>query len=309
MGIDLSVEIGKLKLKTPVLVASGTFGYEENYEELIEKNRLGALVTKTITLNPRPGNPPPRIVETASGILNSIGLQNEGIEEFLDKKLPFLLKFKIPLIVSIGGERIEDYGLLAKRLDRIKEISCLEVNISCPNIETEGGCLFAQDCYLTYGVVKAVRESTYKTIIAKLSPNVTDIVSIAQSAFDGGADALALVNTFFGMEIDVQTRRSKLGSLYGGLSGPAIKPIALYMVYKVSKAVNLPIIGMGGIVSADDALQFFIAGATSVAVGTGNFINPQITREIVEGIEEYLKKNKYTSIKDIIGTIDEKTDK
>jgi len=309
LGIDLSVEIGKLKLKTPVLVASGTFGYEENYEELIEKNRLGALVTKTITLNPRPGNPPPRIVETASGILNSIGLQNEGIEEFLDKKLPFLLKFKIPLIVSIGGERIEDYGLLAKRLDRIKEISCLEVNISCPNIETEGGCLFAQDCYLTYGVVKAVRESTYKTIIAKLSPNVTDIVSIAQSAFDGGADALALVNTFFGMEIDVQTRRSKLGSLYGGLSGPAIKPIALYMVYKVSKAVNLPIIGMGGIVSADDALQFFIAGATSVAVGTGNFINPQITREIVEGIEEYLKKNKYTSIKDIIGTIDEKTDK
>lgn len=303
MEIDLSVEIGRLKLKTPVLVASGTFGYEDDYEKLIENNRLGALVTKTITLKPRQGNPPPRITETPSGILNSIGLQNEGLEEFLEKKLPILSKYRIPIIVSIAGERFEEYGLIAKKLDKIKEISALEINISCPNIETEGECLFAQDIYLTYGAVKAVRESTNKTIIVKMSPNVTDIVSIAQASSDAGADALALINTFFAMDIDIETKKSKLGGLYGGLSGPAIMPIALYMVYKVSKAINLPIIGMGGIVSYQDALKFFIAGASCVAVGTGNFINPLLTKEIVEGIEEYLRKHKFKNIKDIIGIL------
>ncbi|MCM8765526.1 MAG: dihydroorotate dehydrogenase [Candidatus Omnitrophica bacterium] len=303
MGIDLAVEIGNLKLKTPVLVASGTFGYEDDYVELIKENRLGALVTKTITLKPCQGNSPPRVIETPSGMLNSIGLQNEGVEIFLEKKLPLLSQLQIPIIVSIAGERIEDYGLLAKRLDKVKEISALEINISCPNIESEAECLFAQDFYLTYGVVKAVRESTDKTIIAKLSPNVTDIVSIAQAAFDAGAEALSLVNTFFGMAIDIEKRKSKLGSIYGGLSGPAIKPIALYMVYKVAQAVKLPLIGMGGVVSSQDALEFFMAGATCVAIGTGNFINPRIAREVVKGIEEYLKKNKLTSIKELIGRL------
>ncbi len=304
MEIDLSVEIGRLKLNTPVLVASGTFGYEDEYQALAKENRLGALATKTITLKPRPGNSPPRVVETPSGMLNSIGLQNEGIEDFLQNKIPLLNKLKIPLIVSIAGERIEDYGQLAQRLDKVKEVSAVEINISCPNVEygEEGECLFSQDIYMTYGVVKAVRESTDKTIIAKLSPNVTDIVAIAQAAYDGGADALSLVNTFFGMAVDIETKRPKLGNGYGGLSGPAIRPLALYMVHKVAGLIKLPIIGMGGIVSASDALEFIIAGATAVAVGTGNFINPQITRQIVEGIEEYLKIHKLTSIKDLVGT-------
>ncbi|MCM8783563.1 MAG: dihydroorotate dehydrogenase [Candidatus Omnitrophica bacterium] len=303
MGVELAVEIGKLKLKKPVLVASGTFGFDDDYEELVKSNCLGALVTKTLTLKPRQGNLPPRIVETPSGVLNSIGLQNKGIDFFLAEEIPALSKFEIPIIVSIAGERIEDYGLLAKRLDKEKKISALEINISCPNVESEEECLFAQDAYLTYGVVKAVRESTDKTVIAKLSPNVTNIVPIAQAAFDAGADALALVNTFFGMDIDIETKKSKLGSFYGGLSGPAIKPLALYMVHKVKKAVNLPLIGMGGIVSSYDALQFFILGATCVAIGTGNFVNPQIAKEILEGIEAYLEKHKLRNIKEIIGTI------
>ncbi|MFN7170295.1 MAG: dihydroorotate dehydrogenase [Candidatus Omnitrophota bacterium] len=303
MGIDLSVEIGKLKLKTPVLVASGTFGYEDDYADLLKSNRLGGLVTKTLTLKPRQGNPPPRTVETPWGMLNSIGLQNEGVDFFLEKKLPLLSQFKIPLIVSIAGERIEDYGLLAKKLDSVKEISALEINISCPNVETAEECLFAQDFYLTYGVVKAVRESTAKTIIAKLSPNVTDIVSIAQAAFDAGADGLGLVNTFLGMAIDIEKRKSKLGTLYGGLSGPAIKPLSLYVVYRVARAVKLPIIGMGGIISSADALEFFLAGATSIAVGTGNFINPQVTKEIVEGIEEYLKGHNLKSVRELVGAL------
>jgi dihydroorotate dehydrogenase (NAD+) catalytic subunit len=305
LGVELSIEIGNLKLANPVLVASGTFGYDETYQKLLDLNKVGALVTKTLTLKPRPGNAPPRIVETPSGMLNSIGLQNEGIDDFLKNKIPGLCKLKIPIIVSIAGEGIEDYAELAQKLGKIKEVAALEINISCPNVEygEEGECLFAQDIYMSYGVVKAVRESTDKTIIAKLSPNVTNIVTIAQAAYDAGTDALSLVNTFFGLAVDIEKRKPKLGTVVGGLSGPAIKPIALYMVQKVAGAVKLPVIGMGGIVSASDALEFIISGATAVAVGTANFINPKITSEIVEGIEEYLKEHKLNSIKELVGTL------
>ncbi len=307
MGVNLSVEIGKLKLKNPVLVASGTFGYDDTYEELIKFERLGALITKTITLKPRQGNVPPRNVETPSGMLNSIGLQNEGIEDFIKNKIPQLRRIKAPIIVSIAGERIEDYAELAKSLDRVKEVGALEINISCPNVEygEEGECLFAQDVYMTYGVVKAVRETTGKTVIAKLSPNVTNIVAIAQAAYDAGADVLSLVNTFFGMAVDIEKRKPKLGNISGGLSGPAIKPAALYMVYKVARAIKLPVIGMGGIISAKDALEFIISGANAVAIGTGNFVNPQVYLEIISGIEEYLKKNKLTDVKELAGTLSE----
>jgi len=305
LGVDLSVEIGKLKLSTPLWVASGTFGYEDTYEKLTDPSRLGALVTKTVTLKPRPGNSPPRVVETPAGLLNSIGLQNEGVDDFIKNKIRQLAKFEVPIIVSIAGERIEDYAELAQKLDQVEEVEALEINISCPNVDygEEGECLFAQDLYMTYGVVKAVRESTRKTIIAKLSPNVTNIVAIAQAAYDGGADALALVNTFLGMAVDIDKKRPKLGNIRGGLSGPAIKPIALYMVYEVAKSIKLPIIGMGGIISATDALEFIISGATAVAVGTGNFINPRVALEIIEGIEGYLKENRLNSVKELVGTL------
>lgn len=297
----VKVKIGKIKLENPVMVASGTFGYAREFEKLVNLKHLGAIITKTITLNPRQGNPMPRICETVSGMLNSIGLQNEGIDDFIKEKIPYLSKIGVPIIISISGNNIDEFFILARRLNKIKAISGIELNISCPNIKCKG--LVAQDKKETYEVVKAVRKTTNKTVITKLSPNVTDIAEIARAAEDAGSDAVSLVNTFLGMAIDVETGKSKLGNITGGLSGPCIKPIALRMVYEVSRSIDIPVIGMGGIMNASDAIEFILAGATAIQVGTANFIEPGVSGKIIKGIEAYLKKHKIEKIQDMIGKI------
>ena len=297
----VKVKIGKIRLKNPVMVASGTFGYAKEFEKLVNLKHLGAIITKTITLNPRQGNPMPRICETASGMLNSIGLQNEGIDDFIKEKMPYLSGIGVPVIVSISGNNIDEFFILARRLNKIKAISGIELNISCPNIKCKG--LVAQDKKETYEVVKAVRKTTNKTVITKLSPNVTDIAEIARAAEDAGSDAVSLVNTFLGMAIDVETGKSKLGNITGGLSGPCIKPIALRMVYEVSRNIDIPVIGMGGIMNASDAIEFILAGATAIQVGTANFIEPGVSGKIIKGIETYLKRHKIEKIQDMIGKI------
>ncbi len=297
----VKVKIGKIKLKNPVMVASGTFGYAREFEKLVDLKHIGAIITKTITLNPRQGNPMPRICETASGMLNAIGLQNEGIDNFIKEKMPYLSKIGTPIIVSISGNNIDEFFILTRRLNKIKAISGIELNISCPNIKCKG--LVAQDKKETYEVVKAVRKTTNKTIITKLSPNVTDIAEIARAAEDAGSDAVSLVNTFLGMAIDVETGKSKLGNITGGLSGPCIKPIALRMVYEASRNIDIPVIGMGGIMNASDAIEFMLAGATAIQVGTANFIEPGVSGKIIKGIEKYLIKNRIKDIKEIIGSL------
>ena len=297
----LKVKIGKIKLKNPVMAASGTFGYAKEFEELVHLGEIGAIITKTITLNPRQGNFMPRICETSAGMLNAIGLQNEGIDDFIKEKMPYLSKIGTPIIVSMSGNNIDEFFILARRLDKVKNISGIELNISCPNIKSKG--LVAQDAKETYEVVKAVRKVTNKTIITKLSPNVTDIVEIAESAESAGSDAVSLVNTFLGMAIDIDTRKSKLSNITAGLSGPCIKPIAVRMVYEVSKNINIPVIGIGGIMNSDDAIEFMLAGAAAIQVGTANFIEPGICGKIVKGIEAYLKKHKIEKIEDIVGNL------
>jgi dihydroorotate dehydrogenase (NAD+) catalytic subunit len=308
--VDLSIKLGNLKLKNPVMVASGTFGYAQEFDSLIKVKSLGAIVTKTITLDPRVGNSMPRTCETPSGMLNSIGLENPGLEKFIQEKLPSLAKYKIPLIVSIaamGGP--QDFALLAKRLNKIKEVSALELNISCPNVKHKVGKvvktdkLISQDPEATYLAVKKARSMTNKTLITKLSPNVTDIVEIAQAAARAGSDCLALVNTFSALGIDIETRRPKIGVGIAGLSGPAIRPIALRMVWQLRQKIKLPIIGMGGIIDAESALEFFIAGANAIAVGTGNFINPACSIEIISGLKEYLIRNKISKIEKLTGSL------
>lgn len=299
MGIDLNVNIARLGLNNPVMVASGTFGYAQEFKDIVDLKKIGAIVTKSITLDPRQGNPPPRTCETPAGLLNSIGLENPGLKAFIRDKLPFLKKIRVPIIVSIASEKSPDEFIeISKRLDIIGGIAAIELNISCPNIK---GGLIAQDAKATYEVVKSVRRVSHKTLIAKLSPNVTDIVSIAKSAEAAGADAVSLVNTFQAMAIDIETMTPKLGSVTGGLSGPAIKPIALKMVWDVARAIKIPVIGMGGIVTASDALEFFIAGATAVSVGTANFINPDACIEIIKGVKLYLKSKRLNNIHRIIG--------
>ena len=313
MGINLKVKIGKLQLNNPVMVASGTFGYAEEFKDLIDLKKLGAIVTKTITLKPRAGNPPPRTCETPAGLLNSIGLENPGIERFLQEKLPFLKKTGAPIIVSIASERdTDEFITLARRLDKIKEISAIELNISCPNIKSQqknhrpstiDHRLISQDAKATFEVVKAARKVTQKTLITKLSPNVTDITEIAQAAQDAGTNALALINTLMGMSVDVRGRKPKIAMVTAGLSGPAIRPVAVRMVWEVYKKVKIPIIGMGGIMDTQSALEFFIAGASAIAVGTANFINPRTTIEIISGLEKYLARNKIKDIKELIGSL------
>ncbi|MEK6733329.1 MAG: dihydroorotate dehydrogenase [Candidatus Omnitrophota bacterium] len=300
----LGVKIGKISLKNPVMAASGTFGYAKEFEKLVNLKHIGGIITKTITLNPRAGNPMPRICETAAGMLNAIGLQNEGFDNFIKEKLPYLSKIGTPVIVSISGNNIDEFFILAKRLDKIKSISGIELNISCPNIKCEG--LVAHDAKETYEVVKAVRKITGKTIITKLSPNVTDIVKIAKAAENAGSDAVSLVNTFLGMAIDIETRKPKLGNITGGLSGPCIKPIALRMVYDVSRNIDIPVIGIGGIMSASDAVEFMIAGASTIQIGTANFIEPDVCGKIIKGIEEYLRKHKIENIEELIGSFNDK---
>ena len=300
--MNLAVKIGKIKVKNPVLVASGTFGYAEEFEDFLDLKKLGAVVTKTITLKPRKGNPPPRIVETASGMLNSIGLENPGVEAFIKEKLPVLKKTKVPIIVSISADSVGEFVQLAKRLSKEKAVKAIELNISCPNIK-KSKLLIAQDAASTYKVVKAVRRATKLTIITKLSPNVTDITEIARTAERAGSNALSLVNTFSAMSININKRKPRLGNITGGLSGPAIKPVALRMVWEVKKAVKIPIIGMGGIMNTGDALEFIIAGATAVAIGTANFINPKAPVEIISGVKKYMQHNKISSIKRLVGSV------
>lgn len=299
---DMSVNIGGIALKNPVMTASGTFGYAEEFKDLSDLNRLGAIIVKGLSLLPSKGNPAPRIVETACGMLNAIGLENIGIEAFIADKLPFLKTLPTPVIVNIYGTSIEEYVRLAARIDNTDGIAGIEINISCPNVK-RGGVAFGTDSRLVYEVVQSVRKETRLPIIVKLSPNVTDIVSIARSAEDAGADALSLINTITGMAVNIRTRRPKLANITGGLSGPAIKPVALRMVWQTAQHVRIPVIGIGGILTAEDALEFMIAGASAVQVGTANFVNPKATMEIVSGIERFMTENNIQKLSDIIGTL------
>ncbi len=298
---DLSVNIGGIELKNPVMTASGTFGYAREFENLIDLNRLGAIIVKGLSLKPSMGNPPPRIVETPCGMLNAIGLENVGLASFVEEKLPFLKQLSTPVFINIYGKDIREYAELASRIDDIEEIAGIEVNISCPNVKA-GGVAFGTDPDAAYKVVKAVRGNTGKPVMVKLTPNVTDITLIARSVEDAGADSISLINTITGMVIDIETRRPKLANITGGLSGPAIKPVALRMVWQVVQKVKIPVIGVGGIMTAEDALEFLIAGAIAVQIGTANLINPHATIDIIEGIEAFLIKRNISRITDIIGT-------
>lgn len=299
---DLSIQIGALTLRNPVIIASGVFGYGEEYRELIDLSRIGAVITKGISLKPSPGNPGPRIVETPSGMLNAIGLHNIGFEAFVRDKLPLLRKVGTPVIVNFYGSTIEEYAEMAARLSECGGVHALEANISCPNIR-KGGIAFGTDPVMAAEVTSAVRGATSLPLIVKLTPNVTSIASIAKSVEDAGADALSLINTITGMVIDVETKTPVLGNVTGGLSGPAIRPIALRMVWETARVVSKPIIGIGGILTAQDALQFFIAGASAIQVGTGIFVNPKAPEEIVDGVSRYLQRHRYSKITDIIGSI------
>ncbi|GAB7027172.1 dihydroorotate dehydrogenase [Geotalea toluenoxydans] len=299
---DLSVEISGIKLRNPVMTASGTFGYGKEFSDYLDLEKIGAIITKGLSLRPKAGNPTPRIVETPGGMLNAIGLQNVGIDAFIGEKLPFLRTVDTPVIVNLYGNTLEEYGELAEKLDRLPEVAGLEVNISCPNVK-QGGIVFGTDPNAAAEVVGLVRRSTSKPLIIKLSPNVTDVVRMADACVSAGADALSLINTLTGMAIDLQKRRPILANITGGLSGPAIKPVALRMVWQVSQAMAVPIIGIGGIMSATDALEFILAGATAVQVGTANFLDPSAAQTIAAGIEDYLAKNGIADVKELIGAL------
>lgn len=304
---DLSVKIGTLELKNPVLTASGTFGYGSEFSSLIDINKLGGIVVKGISLKSRAGNPPPRIVETHCGMLNAIGLANIGLESFLKEKLPWLQSLSTAVIVNIYGHSIEEYAAVAAGLKGVEGVSAIEINISCPNVEC-GGMVFGTDPKTSARVTEAVLKESDKPVIVKLSPNVTDIRAIAISVEKAGAYAISLINTLTGMAIDVEKRVPKLANITGGLSGPAIRPVALYMVYQVVKAVKIPVIGIGGIMNYWDALEFLIAGARAIQVGTANFVEPDVSLDIIEGLKRFCMDREIISIDDIIGTLNEKVD-
>jgi dihydroorotate dehydrogenase (NAD+) catalytic subunit len=295
---DLGVRIGDWRLANPVMTASGTFGYGVEYADFVDLNRLGAIVVKGISLLPRAGNPPPRIVETACGMLNAIGLENPGVEKFVTEKLPQLRRYACPVVVNILGESLEEYCALAERLHG-EDIAAIEVNISCPNVK-KGGVAFGTDAGMVRTLTRCVTEKCRKPVIIKLSPNVTDITVMAQAAQEGGASAVSLINTLLGMAIDIRTRKPKLANTVGGLSGPAIKPIALRMVWQVAQRVHIPVIGIGGISSVEDVIEFLLAGATAVQIGTANFVNPDITAKIVAGLEDYLVEQRIGSVSSLI---------
>lgn len=299
----LATEIAGIRMKNPVMVASGTFGFGAEYSEFIDLNRLGAIVTKGTSLEPWKGNPPDRIAETPAGMLNAIGLQNDGIDSLISEKLPWLAGFDVPVIVNVVGRTVDEYAEIAARLDGNPQVAGLEINISCPNVK-EGCLAFGADPAATAKVVTAVRKKTKLPVIPKLSPNVTDIVHIANTCVDAGADALSLINTLLGTSIDANTRRFRLANITGGLSGPAIKPVALRMVWQVAQAVEVPIIGIGGIMTAEDAVEFILAGADAVQVGTANFINPCASIEIIDGIGEYLEKHKISHVSELVGKVE-----
>ncbi|HQP10058.1 MAG TPA: dihydroorotate dehydrogenase [Candidatus Omnitrophota bacterium] len=300
--MNIAVKIGAVKFANPVTVASGTFGHSEKYYHLQEVKKLGAIVPKTVTLHAQTGNPPPRIAETPSGMLNAIGIENPGADVFIKTKLPALKKTGVPLIVSILGHNDEEFKILTEKFNAAGDISALELNLSCPNLGKK--ILAAQDPQAIERIVKTVKKISRYPVIAKLSPNVTDIAAMAKVAEDAGADAVSLVNTFAAMAIDTKTRRSVLGNVTGGLSGPAIRPIALYMVCKTAQTVKIPIVAIGGIMTADDALQYIIAGATMVAVGTANYINPRAPLEVLAGIKDYMRKHKINDIAQLRGSLD-----
>jgi len=297
---DLRVNIGSLELANPVMTASGTFGYAREFEDLMNLHRLGAIIVKGISLYPREGNPPPRIVETACGMLNAIGLQNVGVDRFITEKMVYLQGLNVPIIVNILGDSLAEYAEITSRLSGVSGIAGIEVNISCPNVK-KGGVAFGTDPKMAAAVTAAVKKHTDMPVMVKLSPNVTDICLLARAVEDAGADAISLINTLIGMAIDLPTRRPALANIIGGLSGPAIKPVALRMVYQVAKVVSVPVIGIGGIETAEDALEFMLAGATAVQIGTANFINPRASEEVVEGIGAYARSEKLLSIRSLIG--------
>ena len=298
--LDLSVNFAGIELKNPVLTASGTFGYGEEYAEFVDLNRLGGVIVKGVSLKPISGNPLPRIWETPSGMLNAIGLENPGVDVFIDRKLPYLRQFDTAVIVNIFGYSLEEYVGVTERLDDVPGVSGLEVNISCPNVKA-GGIMFGTNAKAAFELLSAVRRATRLPVIAKLSPNVTDITEFARVARDAGCDGLSLINTLLGMAIDVRCRKPRLANCTGGLSGPAIRPVAVRMVWQTANAVPLPIIGMGGIVTGEDALEFILAGASAVAVGTANFIDPRATVNVIEGIETFMREQGIHDIKDLIG--------
>jgi len=292
-------------MKNPVMTASGTFGYGEEFTPFIDLNKLGGMILKGITLKPKIGNPPPRIIETPSGMLNAIGLQNVGVEVLIKEKLPYLKKFNTPVIINISGDTIEEYVELAGRLGEVSNemgVAGLEVNISCPNVK-KGGMAWGTDAKATYKIVSSLREATTLPLIVKLTPNVTDIKIIAQAAEEAGADALSLINTLVGMAVDIDSRKSKLANISGGLSGPAVKPVALWLVWQVFQTVSIPVIGIGGIIKVEDALEFIIAGARAIEIGTANFVNPKVTIEIIEGIEKFLVENNIKDVNELVGSI------
>lgn len=298
--MDLTVDLGGIKLKNPVAVASGTFGYGFEYADFIAPEKIGAVIVKGTTLMPRPGNPGPRIYETPAGMLNAIGLENPGIEVFLRKHLPRLRERQVTVIANIAGNSIEEYALMAEKLQGQEGIAGIELNISCPNVK-QGGIQFGTDPGTVRQVVAAVKKETSLPVMPKLSPNVTDILAIAYAAAEGGADALSMINTLGGMAIDIEQKKPVLGNVFGGLSGPAIKPVALKMIYQVYREIKLPILGGGGIVSYKDALEFFMAGAAAVSIGTGNFINPRLALELLAAIEGYMRKEGFTHIQELVG--------
>jgi dihydroorotate dehydrogenase (NAD+) catalytic subunit len=285
------------------MVASGTFGYGQEYADFVDVRELGAVVVKGISLRPRPGNPPPRLVETPAGMINAIGLENVGLDVFLESKLPYLHSRQVPVIVNIFGNTLDEFGELGRRLDGIAGIAALEINISCPNVK-EGGMVFGTDPRMAAEVVSTVRRATALPLITKLTPNVTRIAEIARAAVEAGTDIISCINTVAAMAVDVFSRRTKLANIVGGLSGPAIKPIALRCTYEVVQAVNCPVIGIGGIMTATDALEFMLVGARAVQVGTANFVNPRATLEIVQGIERFLQIEGLRSLREFIGTLD-----
>ena len=298
---SMSVKLAGLTLKNPVMTASGTFGFGLEYGEFFDVSKLGAIVVKGTTLTPWPGNSGQRIVETPAGMLNSIGLENPGVDVFLTQTLDKLKALDTHIIVNISGRTEEEYALLAEKLD-VDGVAALEVNISCPNVK-QGGLAFGTDCAMASGVVEAVKACTKKPVIVKLSPNVTDIAQMAQAVEAAGADAISLINTLTGMAIDIHTWKPKLGNGVGGLSGPAVKPVAVRMVYQVAKEVKVPIIGMGGIMTADDAAEFLLAGATAVAVGTAQFVNPTAALEVVQGLETYVQQRGLENVQQMIGQV------
>jgi dihydroorotate dehydrogenase (NAD+) catalytic subunit len=299
-AVDFSVDFCGLRLRNPVMVASGTFGYGTEYADLVDVSSLGALVTKAVTREPREGNPPPRICETPAGMLNAIGLQNPGVEAFLADKLPALRQFGVPIIVNVAGKDVEEYVAVARRLAEAEGVAALELNVSCPNVKA-GGLHCGVRADLTAELVAAVKQACPLPLITKLSPNVTDLVSIARAAVAAGSDALSLINTLLGMAIDVEEQRPVLANITGGLSGPAIRPVAVRMVWEVAHAVSVPIIGMGGIMTARDALEFLLAGATAVAIGTANFVNPDTVAEVLKGLEDYCRRRQVERIADLVG--------